>query len=394
MNLYSYNNQFYSNRQEALETMLLNKDYSSTIKYHFHDDFFSQFDWTVEPNIDLSMLYKLRAQQLRDKYKYIILSFSGGSDSTQILKVFLKHNIFIDEIQITHYKSLVEKIDPQIAKTDHEFKHLLEYEFAAIPLLKEVAEKSPNTKITSLDISKFTYDQYVLGKFNENKAYVDPIAAQRLTGTRLTSLDKVYLHHYNLHIKTPLESTCFLRGVDKPVLKLTPGNILTFTFSDVGKFFSHKDVLNHYTIEDFYWSKDAPLIPIKQSHMIKRRLEVDENFWNLWCKCKDSLKKDIDDPTMFMSPARMIERLYNRVIYPDYDLRTYAGPKPLVIPDVKLIKQLEQKTYADDFLSDSDNFLNNKYKMLKNQNQIRKIMFSKSYTLGKILFAKYRNGLK
>ena len=54
-------------------------DYNSPIRFYFHDHLFKKFDWTVEPDVSLQNLYKLRAQQIRDEYDYVILSFSGGS---------------------------------------------------------------------------------------------------------------------------------------------------------------------------------------------------------------------------------------------------------------------------------------------------------------------------
>jgi len=46
----------------------------------------------------LDFLYALRARQLREKYDYLVLYFSGGADSTNILKTFIDNNIFLDEI--------------------------------------------------------------------------------------------------------------------------------------------------------------------------------------------------------------------------------------------------------------------------------------------------------
>jgi hypothetical protein len=52
---------------------------------HLHWDFneavFDSYDWTVEPKDSLVELYRQRAQQLRNKYDYIILAYSGGADS-------------------------------------------------------------------------------------------------------------------------------------------------------------------------------------------------------------------------------------------------------------------------------------------------------------------------
>jgi hypothetical protein len=68
------------------------------ISWDFHR---SAFECVINnPNINLNLLdlYKERAQQLRDSYDYLILAYSGGSDSDNMLKTFLYNNIKIDEI--------------------------------------------------------------------------------------------------------------------------------------------------------------------------------------------------------------------------------------------------------------------------------------------------------
>ena len=45
-------------------------------------------------------LLKTRIKNLRDKYSYIRLWFSGGKDSTLALQTAIKNNVFIDEIVV------------------------------------------------------------------------------------------------------------------------------------------------------------------------------------------------------------------------------------------------------------------------------------------------------
>ena len=57
--------------------------------WDFNEAVFSSYDWTVEPEENILELYRQRAQQLRDKYDYIILIYSGGADSETILQSFI-----------------------------------------------------------------------------------------------------------------------------------------------------------------------------------------------------------------------------------------------------------------------------------------------------------------
>mgnify|MGYP001465744704 CR=1 FL=1 len=66
----------------------------------FENKTFQNFDWSIEPAQSFKSLMKLRALQLRDSYPYLKFCFSGGADSTTVLKVFLENNIFINEIVV------------------------------------------------------------------------------------------------------------------------------------------------------------------------------------------------------------------------------------------------------------------------------------------------------
>jgi hypothetical protein len=50
-----------------------------------------------------------KAMQLRDQYDYLILAYSGGADSDNILKVFQQNKIHLDEVWCDWPLSLVEK---------------------------------------------------------------------------------------------------------------------------------------------------------------------------------------------------------------------------------------------------------------------------------------------
>ena len=64
--------------------------------YHFYDDSFRDISW-IEPTETLDTLYKLRAQELRDKYSKLALEVCN-IDGFNTLVSFLKHNIKVDEV--------------------------------------------------------------------------------------------------------------------------------------------------------------------------------------------------------------------------------------------------------------------------------------------------------
>ena len=65
---------------------------------YYYDKEFSQANWNVEPSKSLQELYRERAEWIRNNYEYVILAYSGGADSTNVLESFYYNNIHIDEI--------------------------------------------------------------------------------------------------------------------------------------------------------------------------------------------------------------------------------------------------------------------------------------------------------
>jgi hypothetical protein len=70
------------------------------VHFNFNDQAFAAYDWSQEPRPDLPLweFYRNRAQHLRDKYQYLVVMFSGGPDSKNMLDAFIDNDIFVDEI--------------------------------------------------------------------------------------------------------------------------------------------------------------------------------------------------------------------------------------------------------------------------------------------------------
>lgn len=68
------------------------------IKYVFGGENYANYTWDKTPVEDLQTLYKQRAEQLRDTYDYLVLAWSGGSDSNQMLWSFFNNGIYPDMV--------------------------------------------------------------------------------------------------------------------------------------------------------------------------------------------------------------------------------------------------------------------------------------------------------
>jgi hypothetical protein len=59
------------------------------LEWHFNESQYQAHDWRKEPSTSLDELYRQRAQEIRDKYDYVVLWYSGGPDSWNILNTFI-----------------------------------------------------------------------------------------------------------------------------------------------------------------------------------------------------------------------------------------------------------------------------------------------------------------
>ena len=90
---YNVGDLFFRNKSAALTYASRT---NQSITWDFNFDIFKAQSTKPRLNISLGELYRQRAQQIRDTYDYVILSYSGGSDSDTILKAFVDNNILLD----------------------------------------------------------------------------------------------------------------------------------------------------------------------------------------------------------------------------------------------------------------------------------------------------------
>ena len=150
-NYYKASNKKYSGKVFALYHDLNSSEKDLLWCLPNFEDQFEKIDLLKEPNKSLQDLYLKRAIELRNEYDYLILNYSGGSDSHNILETFMLNGIFLDEIFI--YSCFDENTVARFQKYDHEtfmmHPEFYEAERSALPLAKYFVENhSPLTTIT------------------------------------------------------------------------------------------------------------------------------------------------------------------------------------------------------------------------------------------------------
>ena len=119
--------------------------------WDFNEEVFSSIDWTKEPSETILELYGQRAKQLREKYDYIALMYSGGADSDTVLCSFLDNDIKIDEVATyVNYDATGDKDNFLNAETWN----------VAFPRIEMLQQQYPWLKHRIIDLSDMTISEF------------------------------------------------------------------------------------------------------------------------------------------------------------------------------------------------------------------------------------------
>ena len=265
---YIANNKKYYSKVEAIMSLPKN---SQDLRWWFYDEVFDSFSWE-EPLESLDELYAERAQQLRDSYDHLVLCYSGGADSNNILEIFERNNIKLDEINF-HGSFKTDKTREFLSK-DPSFFNAEIYNIAE-PRILELKKRWPN-----LIVNHYDWTNTILETYNHDVNY-DWIYE---TGSRFSPnmIARSNIHGFNREVKMLHDSNkkvAYIWGVDKPRVRYENGSWYIF-FLDILMTLSNnsKSKLKNLTNEVdelFYWSPHSIKILAKQAHTIKQYIEAD-----------------------------------------------------------------------------------------------------------------------
>ena len=262
---YTVNDQVYFYKKDALAAA---KTDVSQIKYHYNDKLFDYYDWTKEPEpeVPIQDFYLRRAQQLREKYDYIILMFSGGPDSTNMLETFVDNQIHIDEIVNINSYDRTQVVDNTV--------HNADYMYNVRPVLGEL-QKAPNfkTRITILDEIDLVQSHW---RFNDGQDSIEHIIMEP-SGINMFITKPTWVRYVPRLWKMIQDGVRVgvVNGGDKPRLKLINGQYTT-SFVDInhgsyGFLSGHDNEFKELDIfEYFYLSADMPSLVIKMVQLLKK----------------------------------------------------------------------------------------------------------------------------
>ena len=273
------------------------------VQWEFNTPQFQALDWRTPLNVDIRTLYRQRAQQLRDRYDYLILCFSGGSDSTTILKSFINNGIHLDEIicdwPVKHTGNW------SVSNDTSSFNHISEWELAIRPMLDYVSTHHPRIRITitdttedlSVEDTEHTLTISHMGPYQSTKRYKN--VTQRFGEINQTH-----------------DRATVIMGCDKPQVFIDR-NVCWTAVVDDHCFFKSSNTPSNRTVEYFFWSGDLPELLREQAHLIYQYLLANPGLKYLF----EFQHKFIADQ------HRYKQQLIKSIIYPDWNNRTFQADK-------------------------------------------------------------------
>jgi hypothetical protein len=218
------------------------------LKFNWFPSLWERYDYTKVSLKSYDQLKLERALKIREKYKYLKLYFSGGSDSVTMLNTFISNGIHIDEI-VNWQKSLnrFDKIDPDI-----------ENDLSAIPYLKSIQHLIPKTKITidhiTLDDIKLYNNSFGKGTEKRRVVFGDP-----------AEIDFIPDHKY-LYLKDDRDTVGHIEGGQKPAIFFV-NNKWYFGIYDLGSTSFYNNA------EDFFLDVENPELYMKTVHTFKNFMD-------------------------------------------------------------------------------------------------------------------------
>ena len=237
------------------------------LRWDINDHILDQYKWDQEPQESLADLYARRAQGIRDKYDYLVLHFSGGSDSGNILETFIRNKIHLDEILVRGSYSVTTPKTGKVTAVENYSECLAQ----SIPLAQWAKDTHmPHVKIRLVDTVPIMQNFYSTNTDWIEKGYTALSPSLILRGN-LDLLHEDYGHMADKGIKV-----AHILGIDKPHIYRKKN------------YFYHRCYDQHemdwlavpYSIsyrpqftELFYWGINAVTMRIKQLHLLKNEIK-------------------------------------------------------------------------------------------------------------------------
>ena len=294
-------NRYHNKVQAILDSTITGKP----MRWVYLDEIFDHYDWTQEPTESLPELYAQRARQLREDYDYLILHFSGGSDSAQIIETFINNNIHLDEVLIRGSFDQAARLSADVFSAQDNYSECLTQ---SIPLAQWVKDNHmPHLRITLSETSQSIHDY-----FDRTPNWVEYSAGNLTPHFHTKATPESLAPHYPGLTERGLR-VAHIYGAEKPRL-FRRKNMFYTQWQDTHimafNMIRDNNSPNPQYIECFYWGAQAVKLQIKQLHVVKNYVKAN-NIPDTMFNPKAALEHGIDPRIA----GRQIDNFIARLVY-------------------------------------------------------------------------------
>lgn len=273
---YICNNQIFNSKIEAC---IYSTKTGHPIEWKFNDDTFSKHSWQIEPEHSLDYYYDRRAREIREKYDYIVVSYSGGADSHNLLTSFLRQGLHVDELLINVFEKSnnIYVKNPDIKDN---WNYAAEYSLQIYPRLEEIRNQSPKTKISIIDMSDAVFDS--LKRAGDASWVMDKKEVLNVSG--VTRYNYVWFKDIKKKFDKD-KKIAMVMGNDKPMTLIKDNKFYLLFYDNIANISMAQEHLTDHPnakVEMFYWNPDCCEMIAKQVHVIKKWLEYNPHMKPLW----------------------------------------------------------------------------------------------------------------
>ena len=314
---YVVDNKIFKHKVYAMQDASRKSLKPTDVKWVFNEHVFDKIDWKTSNHVPLLELYRRRAQQLREKYSYLVLAFSGGGDSTNVLDSFVLNKIHLDEVVVHWPRHLTAgRYTPNLSSDPTNM--CSEWDYLVEPKLKWLEKAAPKTKITIVD------NMMELRPEEPGSNLVTQTTHHTYNGIkRSQAWDDVLLERQKVH-----KNCAIIMGVSPPRLVTVSRHLMTY-FMDNMVVVPRSDITDqglYRNVELFYWTPDMPEIVKEQAHACLRGLRANPAMTDCiqaWAVDGKTNRRDVS-----RADNEIQRRWMKSILYPTYDYTQLQVDKP------------------------------------------------------------------